>query len=189
VRLAALLHDVGKAVVLFHDESGEPRFHGHEKKSAELSQEITRRLKFPNYAIRKVRHLILHHMFAYQDEWSDSAVRRFITRVGKENIHDLFLLRRADQIAIRGGMPAAEPLLRFMKRIEELIRKDQVFGLKDLKINGRQIMAALALKPGPTVGIILDFLFECVLDDPKLNEPERLLELARNFYRERLLKD
>jgi tRNA nucleotidyltransferase (CCA-adding enzyme) len=186
VRLAALLHDVGKAQTLFFNEVGEPRFHGHEKASARISETVMRRLKFSNAVICRVSHLIRSHMFNYQEEWSDAAVRRFVARVGKDCLDDLFTLRRADQMAIGTDAGGIERLTAFIKRIETVTARDFFFSLKDLKVNGDQIMAALSLEPGPQIGVILSFLLESVLEDPSLNDPDVLLKIAENFYRERL---
>ncbi len=186
LRLAALLHDVGKAGALFYNEVGEPRFHNHEKLSAELSTALLRRLKFPNEVIQRVTHLILNHMFNYQEEWKDAAVRRFAVRVGREHLADLFALRRADQLATGRNIGGIERLAAFLKRIEAVARRDSIYGLKDLMISGDDIMARLSLKPGLQIGIILDFLLESVLEDPDLNNPDSLLKIAENFYNDRL---
>jgi poly(A) polymerase/tRNA nucleotidyltransferase (CCA-adding enzyme) len=186
LRLAALLHDVGKAEALFFNEVGEPRFHNHEKLSVKLSVAILKRLKFPNEVIQKVTHLILHHMFNYQEEWKDAAVRRFVARVGKEHLAALFALRRADQLATGRNPGGIERLAAFLKRIEAIAKRDSIYDLKDLRISGEDIMERLALKPGPQIGVILNFLLESVLEDPDLNNPDSLLKIATNFYNDRL---
>jgi poly(A) polymerase/tRNA nucleotidyltransferase (CCA-adding enzyme) len=195
LRLASLLHDVGKAESLFYNEVGEPRFHNHEKVSAKLSTAILSRLKFPNEVIQRVAHLVLNHMFNYNEEWKDPAVRRFIARVGREHLADIFALRRADQLAtgrsIRGigsHPKGTDRLAEFLKRIEAVAAQDSVYSLKELQISGDDIMAKLDLSPGPQIGIILNFLLECVLDDPGLNKSDILLNIASNFYNERLRK-
>ncbi len=186
LRLAALLHDIGKAVTLFINEAGEPRFHNHEKRSAELSEEILRRLKFPNEVISRVAHLVRHHMFNYQEEWKDASVRRFVARVGMENLAELFALRRADQLSRGKRAGRGEGLSLLLERIEKVAKQDSVYSLKDLAISGDEIMARLSLESGPQIGIILNVLLESVLEDPHLNNPESLLTIAENFYRERL---
>jgi poly(A) polymerase/tRNA nucleotidyltransferase (CCA-adding enzyme) len=186
LRLAALLHDIGKASTLFINEAGEPRFHNHEKQSAELSEELLRRLKFPNEVISRVSHLVRYHMFNYQEEWKDASVRRFVASVGKENLAELFALRRADQLSRGKRAGRGEGLALFAERIERVAERDSVYGLKDLAISGDEIMDRLSLESGPQIGIILNFLLESVLEDPNLNNPETLLTIAENFYRERL---
>jgi tRNA nucleotidyltransferase (CCA-adding enzyme) len=184
LKLAALFHDVGKAAAAFIDEDGEPRFHRHEMISAEMAEDITKRLKFPNEVIRRVTHLIRHHMFHYQDEWTDAAVRRFIARVGAENIQDLLSLRQADQIG--SGFGSRSDLNRFVIRINRVLDSEVALGIKDLKLNGNDLLKLFPIQQGPKVGIILNFLLESVLEDPQLNERKRLIALAKNFYTDRL---
>ena len=185
VRLAALLHDVGKPPALVRGEDGSLTFHGHELLSAEMAEEITRRLRFPTRVIRQVTHLVRHHMFNYQEEWSDAAVRRFVARVGEENLPDLLALRRADQIGRCRTREISFNLIELEKRVERLLAGERALGLRDLAVSGREVMEHLALPPGPRVGFILDFLLESVLEDPELNRREKLLEIARRFYEER----
>lgn len=125
-------------------------------------------------------------MFNYQEEWKDAAVRRFAVRVGREHLADLFALRRADQLATGRNIGGIERLAAFLKRIEDVARRDSIYGLKDLRISGDEIMARLSLKSGPQIGIILDFLLESVLEDPELNNSDSLLKIAENFYNDRL---
>ena len=82
--------------------NGEITFHNHELRGEALSLEMMERLKCSNEEKERVSNLIRNHMFNYTAEWSDGAVRRFINRVGLENLDDLFDLRLADQKAIHG---------------------------------------------------------------------------------------
>ncbi len=186
VRLSALLHDIGKPGTLTYDKNGEPGFHGHETLSADMAQTILKRLKFPNSVTVRVIHLIKHHMFNYTEDWSDAAVRRFIARVGQENIADLIRLRRADQIGTCNRYFISDNLIKLMDRIEIIKQKDQAFTIKDLNINGNDIMKALGIKEGYKIGIILDFLLESVLEDPETNNRKTLIDMAINYYTERL---
>ncbi len=186
LRLAALLHDIGKAVTISTNDQGQLQFHGHEKSSALLACRITRRLKFPNLVTKRVTHLVRHHMFNYQEEWSDAAVRRFISRVKRENIPELLALRRADQIGRCRHWEISPALIDFEKRIEKVLAADQALTISDLKVDGREIISSLALAPGPQIGVILKFLLESVLEDPELNTRPALLRLAHGFYEERL---
>jgi poly(A) polymerase/tRNA nucleotidyltransferase (CCA-adding enzyme) len=186
VRLAALLHDIGKPVSLERTESGDLKFHGHELASAELAEGLLRRLRFSNEIIRRTCHLVRHHMFNYTEEWSDAAVRRLVARVGEENLPDLLALRRADQIGTCGDASPSPSLLAFEKRLEQVLASSHALSLKDLAVDGDAIMSALALPPGPQIGVILSQLLESVLADPSLNERGKLLEIARRFYSQRL---
>jgi poly(A) polymerase/tRNA nucleotidyltransferase (CCA-adding enzyme) len=179
VRLAALLHDLGK-----------PRtkvpFHRHEELSARLAEKILRRLRFPNHVVKRVSHLVAQHMFHYEESWSDAAVRRFVARIGMENIADILSLRRADQLAMVGERFVSTSLIALEKRIEDVLGKDRILSLKDLAVNGDDLIRELEIPRGPKIGIILNALLESVLDDPQQNERERLLKIARRFYEARL---
>jgi poly(A) polymerase/tRNA nucleotidyltransferase (CCA-adding enzyme) len=186
LRLAALLHDIGKPPVRSEAEDGLPRFHGHEEESARLARNILIRLKFPSAAINRVPHLIAQHMFCYDPGWTDAAVRRFIIRVGKENLEDLFTLRIADTLGMGGPPPDTRALDELRRRITRVLEQEEALSLKDLKVSGEDIKKNLTLPPGPAVGKILAFLFESVVEDPALNEREKLLAIAGNFYKTRL---
>ncbi len=189
LRLAALFHDIGKPDSLFINEHGEPRFHNHEIIGAEKTERIMKRLKFSNQEISSVKHLIMNHMFNYSEEWSDAAVRRFIARVREENIPRLLALRRADQIGRCNRYFISENLIRFEERIKRVLKEKNVFSRKDLAIDGNDIMQYLGIKEGRMVGIILNYLFETVLESPDANSRQTLLEIAERFYRERLKPD
>jgi tRNA nucleotidyltransferase (CCA-adding enzyme) len=186
VRLAALFHDLGKPDSITSNEKGELRFFGHEKKSQTLARQILKRLKFPNSVIKAACHLILHHMFNYDESWTDAAVRRFIHRVGLEYIDDLIALRKADQTGICNRPVSLEYLMDFKERIEDISKAEAVFSVNNLCIDGNDIMKQLSIPEGFYVGKILNYLLECVLDDPALNTRESLLRIAKEFYQQRL---
>lgn len=191
LRLAALLHDVGKPRCLTIDPSGERRFSGHDTVSSQMAREILRRLRYPVSVEKTVAHLIMHHMFSYTPEWSDAAVRRFVSRVGPESVEPLLSLRGADGAAVDAipdpsrPIAAAAALEGFRLRIERVLAADHALGVKDLAIDGNDLADA-GIPRGPAMGTILDFLLEAVLDDPRLNTPQKLIKLAVNFYRERI---
>ncbi len=186
VRLAALLHDVGKPEALSRDDQGNLHFYGHEETSAEIAEKITQRLKFSNHIVQGTAHLVRHHMFSYSEEWSDAAVRRFIARVGSENIPELLSLRRADQIGFCNTKEISYTLISFEKHLYKILAEARVLTLGDLKVNGRDVMESLSIQPGPQVGIILNTLLQSVLDDQSLNQREILLDMAKKFYESRL---
>jgi tRNA nucleotidyltransferase (CCA-adding enzyme) len=188
LRLAALLHDIGKPRVRSADADGRPTFYEHEKVSAAMTEQILIRLKLPNAVVKDVSHLVTHHMFNYQEEWSDAAVRRLIARVGEEKIGDIVALRRADQIGMckENAEVYPEGLARFADRVTATLKAGRAFTVRQMAVHGDDIMARLGLRPGPQVGIILAELLQAVLDDPSLDEKEKLLEIAEKFYKERL---
>jgi tRNA nucleotidyltransferase (CCA-adding enzyme) len=177
LRLAALFHDIGKPAAKVETPGDEPTFYRHEEISAQISQEVMRRLRFPNALIDEVVHLVRFHMFAYDDSWSDAAVRRFLARVGTEKVEALFALRLADGSGMAGVPADPRSLDAFRARIERVLSEDHAFGIKDLAIGGEEL-ASLGVPRGPVMGMMLKELLETVLDDPEVNNPERLTEIA-----------
>ncbi len=175
VRLAALLHDVSKPECKegYH-------FYNHDQRGAEVAEEVLRRLRFSNEEITKVSNLIKNHMFNYESSWSEAAVRRFMRRVGVENLENLFALRRADTIAMEREIDDAY-LQELKERIQKVIEEEHALQVRDLKVDGKDVMEVLKIKPGPKVGQVLNALLEKVLDDPSLNERETLLKLIKEY--------
>ncbi len=173
VRLAALLHDVGKpATRVWSEEKKDWTFYSHDMVSAKMTKKILTNLRFPKETIEKVATLVrLHMFFSDPDLITLSAVRRVISRVGKENIGELLNLRVCDRIGT--GRPKAHPfrLRKYMSMIDEAMRDPVSVAM--LKINGSKIME-LGEKPGPRIGWILHALLEEVLDDPQKNTEEFL---------------
>jgi tRNA nucleotidyltransferase (CCA-adding enzyme) len=182
IRLAALLHDIGKLPTRKKGSGGDYIFYNHEVIGSRIAKKILKRLKFSNEEIEKIRHLIYNHMFHYTDEWTDGAVRRFMRKVGVENLPDLIALRLADRkgTGAREGIPA--PIIELQKRIATIIEQENAITVKDLNINGNVIMQAFHIGPGPLIGQILHELLEIVLDYPEMNQPDILLGKAREFY-------
>ncbi len=175
VRLAALFHDIGKATT--REPNGDRySFYNHEIVGEALTKTILRRLKASNEEIDTVSHLVRHHMFSYTPEMTDSAVRRFIVRVGIEHIEDLFKLRIADQMAI-SGRADTDLLDEFSKRINGIISSDDALSIKDLAIGGNDLLA-LGIPKGKRIGQTLQYLLETVLDDPAQNTKEQLFRIA-----------
>ena len=121
-------------------------------------------------------------MFLYRREWNRSSVRRFIHRVGEENLEDLFLLRKADCLS-RGKTDELDALEDLKVRVETERREARAFKLADLAIDGEDVKTVLGIEQGPEIGRILQALFEAVLDDPVLNTRERLLGLLGEKFK------
>ncbi len=180
VRLAALLHDLGKPLVRRMDESGVWTFHRHEEEGARIAREILSRLRYPTAVIEGTAHLVGVHMFHYEPSWSDAAVRRFVVRVGEGNLADLYALRRADAWGTSGAEPPASFNLDISERVEAVLERGRALSIKDLAVGGEDL-AALGVPRGPRMGTILKELFETVLEDPDSNERETLLTIARRL--------
>jgi tRNA nucleotidyltransferase (CCA-adding enzyme) len=178
LRLAALFHDIAKPRVR-HFERGKWRFLGHAQESADLAKRIMARLRFSRTLMEKVSHLIDNHMIGYSEEWGDGAVRRLIRRTGTETIGDLIILCKADLLAHGMDNGPIELLEDLERRLASILRKQQAVSLRDLALNGHDVMEILHLEPGPRVGKILDDLLETVTDDPRLNNPGDLMSLLK----------
>ena len=171
VRLATLFHDVGKPDTMVIRD-GKPTFYNHEVVGARIVKGIADRLRLPREQKDFLWKMVRWHMFTYNPEMTDSAIRRFMRRVGKEDIPKMIELRVGDR---KGGGSRETSW-----RLEEL--KSRIAGLMndpltvaDLKIDGFDVMKALDIKPGPLIGKVLNFLFEEVLEDPVKNNREYLL--------------
>ena len=179
LRLAALLHDVGKPRTQIEqpDAPGEFGFFKHEYVGAEMAEAIAGRLRLSRAEIELLVALVAHHMFFYTPDWTDGTVRRFVNRVQVERIAPLFALREAD-ITSRGRGEDPECETRELRtRIARVAAEDAVLRVKDLAVNGADVMRVLGVAPGPQVGRVLNRLLERVLDDPSLNQKETLERL------------
>ena len=117
----------------------------------------------------------------WRPDWTGSAVRRFVRNGGLENIPALFALRKADNIGSGARSPRMYALEALWERVQEEIRAASAFSLRDLTIDGNDVMKELGIPPSPRVGQILNELFENVTEDPTLNTREKLLELAKEI--------
>lgn len=186
LRLAALFHDLGK-VSTAKEVDGTMTFHCHERDSSKIAKSIMSRYRFPNRDIKKIIHLIDQHMFHYEPQWTDSAVRRFISRVGVENLQDLFILRQGDIWGTARQGRSNQSLEDLQDRIHIVLEEENAFTIKDLAVNGKILSNKAGIPPSRQMGQVLDFLLESVLDDPSQNNQDKLIELAKNYYRQVLL--
>lgn len=184
LRLSALLHDIGKPACL-EVKDNVPTFYNHDEVSADIAKMILTRLKFPKNTITQVVHLIKNHMFNYTEEWSDSAVRRLIAKVGVDYIKPLLKLRYADRAGMAGKYINCPSDLSFINRINSIIESESAFTIKDLDITGNILLSEAGIPKGPQMGKVLEFLLESVLEDPGLNSRDKLIEIAKNYYRSR----
>jgi len=183
LRLAALLHDVGKP----RTKDG-PHFYRHEHVGADLVPPMLARLRLSSEVVETVQHLVRVHMYTADPELAPKAIRRFIQRIGPTHLDRVFALRAAD---IRGsGLPKRDDSNeRFQARVAEILAEAPPFTVKDLAITGQAIMTLMiaASKAPPDfkgdrrVGTILANLFEEVTDDPTLNTPPILTEKAQSL--------
>lgn len=175
VRLAALLHDIGKPRSA-RGKGARRTFHGHEVIGARMTKEIMRRLHFSNEDVERVTNLVRHHMFMFQFESTDKAVRRIIRRVGTENLDDLVDLRVGDRLGSGCRVGYNKKLRLFKDRVVD-VQKDPI-DTRMLKIDGNDLMKEFDKSPGPWLGELMDALLEDVLDDPKRNTKAYLKKRA-----------
>jgi putative nucleotidyltransferase with HDIG domain len=174
VRLAALLHDIGKPATF-----SDGHFLHHEIVGAELAATLLDELRFPRAVRERVVHLVRHHMFRYEANWSDAAVRRFIGKIGTDTLDDLFALREADNLG--SGLTADAGGLDVLRsRVATELEGELVIDRSKLQIDGSDLIEELGLRQGPQLGRILDELLEKVIVDPALNNRATLLMLARS---------
>ncbi|MCR1898854.1 HD domain-containing protein [Irregularibacter muris] len=180
VRLAALLHDIGKPDTFSQDKEGIGHFYGHDKVGAEKAKKILQRLKCPNELIYSVAILIREHMTQYAN-YKDKGLKRLIKRVGKDRIFQLITLQKSDRICSAGEIKM-DVLTQREKEIRRILESAEAYEKSQLKINGKDLIQ-LGYVPGKIIGEILDDLLEQVIDHPQLNDKEKLLQIARKKFR------
>lgn len=186
LRMAALFHDIAKPRTrAFSDKTNDYTFYEHERIGAEMAEPILMRLRFSNDERARIVSLIRHHLICYSEDWTDTAVRRWIRRVTPELAPDLYEIGFADA---RGkGRDASADIAsieQLRDRVEALIAAGAALSAKDLAVNGTVLMKELKLSPGRTIGVLLERLIELVTEDPSCNTTERLLNEARRILEE-----
>ncbi len=199
VRYAALCHDLGKAptrAVKPASAGGtgpdDVTFHNHEVVSTRLAFAFFGRYRYPTKFTKEVIALVRQHQYKYDREWTDKAVRRFIRGVeitkadlGDLDNHPLFLLRQADRMGneFKAHLPITPKQRDFQERLISVYEKSSAHSLRDLKINGKDLMEQFNLAASPTIGKTISYLFNVVEETPSLNTRRSLLELAGKFLK------
>lgn len=178
IRLAALLHDLGKPSTFSVGEDGVAHYYGHEVESSEIARNVLRRFKFSNETIKNVRILIENHM-TFQSVMTDRALRRQIRKVGSDNILNLYDLMVADRLGTMKSR-SADDIFKRRDRVEELL-KEPTSKPKFLNFGGSDLIE-MGFTPGPEFKKILNELTELVLDDPSLNTNEKLRQIVERNY-------
>ena len=175
VRLAALVHDIGKPAT-----AADGHFYHHEIVGADIADGLLDRLRAPTAARTRVVHLVRHHMFRYERTWGDPAVRRFLAKVGPAAIDQLFTLREADNVG-SGVARDADDLEELRSRVAAELASGAILDRSALAIDGEDLMTELGVTQGPELGRILGMLFERVVENPALNDRGQLLQVAREL--------
>jgi tRNA nucleotidyltransferase (CCA-adding enzyme) len=186
LRIAGLLHDVGKPRSrALSDKTNDYTFYEHERIGAEMAEPLLSRLRFSNEERNRVVALVRHHLICYDETWSDSAVRRWIRRVSPELLEDLYRLNRADVLG-KGKDPSIdlERLAALEERVAAVLAAGAAMTVRELAIDGRDLMRELELPAGPRIGSLLRELLEEVLENPELNRSDALLARARQLVRQ-----
>ncbi|MHB8879278.1 MAG: CCA tRNA nucleotidyltransferase [Myxococcaceae bacterium] len=185
VRLAALLHDLGKPRTAVPGEGGNS-FPDHEAVGADLARTVLDRLRFPNKTIERVSLLVRHHRVDAEMPVSDAQLRRLAARVGQANVEALFELAQANRAGygrdVEKGVEAVQSL---RERMSALLAARPPLDAKSLALDGRGIMTALGVGPSPLVGAATRHLLDQVLEDPARNTPESLAALLADWARSR----
>ena len=180
LRLAVLLHDIAKPSC-YTETDGVGRFHGHQKAGAVMAGDILRRLRYDNRTVRAVTRLVLYHDAPIPS--GGKGVKRWLNRLGEDLFRLLLEVKKAD-VQAHAPWCRAELLAelgRASDTLEEVMAQRQCFQLKDLAVNGRDLIA-LGVPEGAAIGGVLGQLMELVLDERLENERESLLEAARRVY-------
>ncbi|MBU0576532.1 HDIG domain-containing protein [Patescibacteria group bacterium] len=180
VRLATLLHDVAKPQT-FAIRNDKITFYNHEIIGSRMADTIAKRFKLPNAQRKQLFTLVRYHMFYYQPHHTDAAIRRFMRKVGLENIDEILDLREADRLG-SGARKTSWRLEEMKQRMVEQL--NQPMEVTDLDINGYDLMKEFALKSGPWIGEVLNKLLEKVLDEPELNKKDELMTLAKELIKQ-----
>jgi len=180
LRWTMLLHDVEKPGTICIGKDGQHHFYGHPEKGATTAKKILKRLKFDNDTLDAVVHLIRWH--DYRFTLTPAGMRKASSKIGKNYMDLLFEVNRADTSAKNPALTKEkfDSLKEATRLYQEIIERDECVSLKELNINGNDLIE-VGLKPGKQLGIILNRLLDAVIDKPELNQKELLLELARNI--------
>lgn len=178
LRYTALLHDVAKPLTKTIDENGVGHFYGHQAKGADMAREILKRLKLDNHTIDETCLLIAEHDFSLHGT-NIKSFRRFLNRLGMERFNDFLTIKKADMAgqsdhnkAQRQGF--VDDMIAMYEQVE---KENHCIKMSDMAIKGKDLMA-MGIAPGKEMGAILKALFEKVLDNPELNDREKLIKLV-----------
>ncbi|NFI06173.1 HD domain-containing protein [Clostridium botulinum] len=179
LRLAALLHDIGKPKCFSIGDNGQGHFYGHQKISADMTKDILKRLKFDNKTIDKVDKLVYNHMARY-NKLRTPNIKKFINKVGIDNLDDLFELQIADIKGSTKEYHSFDNVLNLKIKCEKILSEKQPLTIKDLDINGYDLME-LGINQGKEIGIMLNKLLNIILENPNLNNKEDLIKIVESI--------
>lgn len=177
IRLAALLHDIGKPLCFTRDERGQGHFPGHMDLSAGIARDFMSRLRYPSRMIETVCLLIANHDRRYQA--TPAGAREWLGRLGPKQIFVFIKLKRADCLAHAPSYYFhLRKLAQFRREVCAALRRGDCYSLRQLAVGGRDLIRALGFAPGPLIGETLDALLNAVVQGEVVNARAQLLQLA-----------
>ena len=179
LKLAALLHDIGKPSTFTLDEEGQGHFIEHTKVSAQMAEDILLRLRASNQLREQVVFLVAHHMTPMLPD--KKLLRRRISKYGEDMTYQLLQLQKADMEST--GVVGTHNLEEVELLLAEIMQEDACLTVKDLAINGHDLLE-LGFPVGPQIGACMQFLLELALDELIENTREDLLSAAQNYFRD-----
>lgn len=186
LRLAGLLHDVGKPRTVSTDSEGNRHFYRHEQVGAAMADALLERLRVEKRTRDRVVRLVRFHMDLHlEDGMSDSAIRRMISRVGLDLMGDLVQLRRADRLASGTKQGDLGPdTVYLLAQVERILKEDAALKVTDLAVDGNDVIRLFGRPPGPYVGDVLRNLLAEVMEEPERNQREWLLHRLEEMSRQ-----
>lgn len=179
IRLIMLLHDLAKPIVKTTDEEGQDHFRGHTQGGADMARQILRRLKFDNATIDLVSKMVKHHDDRPE---TPNSIRRMFSAIGLENVPMMLEIKRADLLA--QSTYQRESKFAIVDNLEanyrECVANQTCLQKRDLSVNGSDLIA-MGMKQGKDMGVVIDQLFEAVIENPEMNQREKLLQLAHKL--------
>lgn len=182
LRLAGLLHDIGKVSCFTIDDKGNGHFYNHENIGEKISEKILKGLRYDNNTINKISSLIKNHnIHNYKSEYK---IKKFINKIGKDNLDDLFTLVIADRCSCDETYSNLNDIYTLENKCNEIISKNLPLSLKNLSITGEDLLK-LGIGRGKVIGEILNYLLEEVLKNPSLNNKDILIEISLKYCKKK----
>ncbi|NNU75566.1 CCA tRNA nucleotidyltransferase [Clostridium estertheticum] len=181
IRMAGLLHDIAKPDCFTIDVSGIGHFYDHDRKGAKIAGQILRRLKFDNESITEIEILVKEHMNVLTKPTAIS-VKHLINRTSMNLVFSLFALQRADALGSRFPQIRLDEINRVEKQTIDIIESKVPLAIKELAVNGKDLMNEFSIKPGTQIGVMLKFLLNIVLENSELNTKDKLLSIIYDKY-------
>ena len=182
--LVVFFHDIGKPHCYQDGEDGIRHFKGHGKVSADITDSIMKRLRFDNETRNNVVELVYYHDATF--EVGKKYVKRWLNKIGEKQFRRLLQVKKADNKAqnLELSSDRIKELSEIEDLIDEVLQEDECFSLKDLAINGKDLMS-IGYKSGKELGNTLNKLLQLVIDGDCPNEKEKLLQEAESLWMER----